>query len=368
MRKTQPWRTLSFAAVLGTCCALPALVLAAQKFVPPARPIPLAPEYNSVTPPPPAPVAQTAPAAPNPAPRPPQPVRPLPRPVVSSTPVSVPPVNLNAAITNLQPASYLAWDADSKEVSSKVGDTNAHFTFWLTNVSSEVVAINSVRTSCGCTVAQLPAQPWRLAPGTNGPIEVSVNLLGKSGTIVKSVTVDSTAGVKSLLVRVNIAAPANTIAGAGSATPNMGDVERIKNMQAALQDRQVVFKNHECAKCHADPAVDKNGLAVLGQPLYQGVCANCHDSPNRASMVPNLHALNHPTSPEHWKRWIRSGRVGSMMPAFAKSEGGILTDEQIDSLVDYLSKTIPTNPVRQPAPATAKPVEANASKQSASAK
>jgi hypothetical protein len=28
------------------------------------------------------------------------------------------------------------------------------------------------------------------------------------------------------------------------------------------------------------------------------------------------------------------------MPAFSKSEGGILTDDQIDSLADYLTRTI----------------------------
>jgi len=31
------------------------------------------------------------------------------------------------------------------------------------------------------------------------------------------------------------------------------------------------------------------------------------------------------------------------MPAFAQAEGGPLTGEQIDSLVDYLAKAIPSN-------------------------
>jgi mono/diheme cytochrome c family protein len=363
MKRTHAWRNLSLAVVLGICCAAPLGALAAEKFVPPARPIPLAPE------PPPLPAAPTPSVGSKPftppqsassiAPfRAPQPAQ---KPVVVTNPtVTVPPA------PKLQPATYLAWDAESKEVSPKIGETSAHFTFWLTNVSKEVVAVNSVRTSCGCTVAQLPAQPWRLEPGTNGPIEVAVNLVGKSGTIMKSVTVDSTAGVKSLIVKVNIPAPTNAVQVAAGGV--MGDVDRIKNMQATLADRQIVFKNKDCIKCHAEPATDKNGLAVLGQPLYQGVCANCHDSPNRASMVPNLHALNHPTSPELWKKWITSGRVGSMMPAFAKTEGGILTDEQINSLVEFLSKTVPSNPGQHPAPATAQPVQVSQPKQSASAK
>jgi mono/diheme cytochrome c family protein len=374
MKNYLGWRTLPLAILLG---ALSAVSLArAEKFVPPARPIPLAPEYNSATPPAPPALPQQSQVSVTAAPTPP-PValstsqQPKPAALVHPNPSAPIPLTINQPTQQpaapAQPASYLAYDFESKEYNAKVGDTNAHFTFWLTNVSKEVVAINSVRTSCGCTVAQLPETPWKLAPGTNGPIEVSVNLLGKSGTIVKSVTVDSTAGGKSLLVKVNIPTPANTVA-AANAAPNSGDVDRIKNMQSALSDRQVVFKNKDCAKCHADPALDKNGLAVLGQPLYKGVCANCHDSPQRASMVPDLKDVRRPTHPrshEDWRKWIASGRVGSMMPAFSKLEGGPLTDQQINSLVDYLSSTIPNTPI----PATAQPVQLNAQpKQRASAK
>ena len=357
--------------------ALSAVSLAtAEKFVPPARPIPLAPEHNSATPPPPPALPQQTQVSVTAAPTPP-PVAltttqgPKPAGLVHPNPSAPIPLTINHPAQQpaapAQPASYLAYDSESKEYNAKVGDTNAHFTFWLTNVSKEVVAINSVRTSCGCTVAQLPETPWKLAPGTNGPIEVSVNLLGKSGTIVKSVTVDSSAGGKSLLVKVNIPTPVNNVA-AANAGPNSGDIDRIKNMQAALSDRQVVFKNKDCAKCHADPALDKNGLAVLGQPLYNGVCANCHNSPQRASSVTDLKDIHRPTHPkthEEWRKWIASGRVGSMMPAFSKVEGGPLTDQQINSLVDYLSSTIPNTPI----PATAQPVQLNTQpKQSASAK
>src|SRR5256714_9806169 len=131
-----------------------------------------------------------------------------PRPAISpARPAISAPIKSSVPKPPTQPASYIAWDSESKEYSAKPGDSSAHFTFYLTNVSKEVVMVNSVHTSCGCTVAQLPEQPWHLAPGTNGPINVTVNLAGKSGTIVKSVTVDSTAGIKSLLVKVNIPAP-----------------------------------------------------------------------------------------------------------------------------------------------------------------
>jgi mono/diheme cytochrome c family protein len=230
-----------------------------------------------------------------------------------------------------QPPSYLLWDSESKDYNAKFGEPSAHFTFHCTNVSKEVVLINSVRTSCGCTVAQLPSQPWRLEPGASGPLEVTVNLAGKVGTITKSVSVDSSTGTRALLVKVNIAAATNTpVAGV--------DMDRMRNMQLAMADRQAVFKG-DCAKCHADPARGQTGA-----PLYTAACGNCHDSPQRAGSVPDLKKLNHPTNAEHWKKWIASGRPGSMMPAFAKAEGGPLDDVQIESLVKYLTETISNAP------------------------
>ncbi len=226
----------------------------------------------------------------------------------------------------LQPASYLAWDAEQKETNAAPGVQYVHFTFWLTNTSPEEVLINNVRTSCGCTVAQLPASPWRVAPGTNGPINVTVNVQGKFGTITKTVTVDSSTGTKTLLVVVNMPS-ASTVA-------STMDADRMKNMQLAIADRQAVFKG-ECAKCHAEA-----GLAKMGEDLYMADCGICHDVAHRAALVPDLHALPHPTSAEHWRKWIVDGRVGSMMPAFAKAQGGPLSNEQIDSLVKYLTETI----------------------------
>ncbi len=123
-------------------------------------------------------------------------------------------------------------------------------------------------------------------------------------------------------------------------------------MQLAMGDRQAVFKN-DCATCHAKPALDAAGAPVYGAALYAGVCANCHDSPNRAALVPDLKHLNHPTGAQHWQQWIASGKVGSMMPAFSKNEGGPLADDQIASLVKYLTETIPSTP---PNAAILKPV------------
>jgi mono/diheme cytochrome c family protein len=236
----------------------------------------------------------------------------------------------------------LAWDAESKENTPLPGVMSTDFTFNLTNISSAEVLINRVHTSCGCTVAKLPEQPWRIAPGGGGPIAVAVNLAGKMGTFTKMVTVETSHGSKTLYVKVNITPPAagaeNAAAGAGG-----NNMNRLANMQAALADRQAVFKN-DCASCHAETALDKSGQEVHGKELYAAVCGICHDSPHRAGMVPDLYTLRHPTDAAYWKQWIASGKAGTMMPAFAKAEGGPLSDGQVSSLVKHLMETVTHKP------------------------
>jgi mono/diheme cytochrome c family protein len=232
----------------------------------------------------------------------------------------------------------LKWDSESKEYTSKPGEMEARFSFWLTNITSADVSINSVRTSCGCTVAKLPSTPWVVPPAGGGPIDVTVNLAGKSGTITKAVTVESSAGTKSLLVKVNIAG-GQPLAGQPLAQSTMNDADRLKNMQRSLGDRQVLFKDQECAKCHAE-----KGLSAMtdGRQIYNSACGVCHESHIRASMVPDLKNLTHPTDAEYWRNWINYGRAGSMMPAFAQVEGGPLGESQVNALVTFLVQAYPS--------------------------
>jgi len=251
-----------------------------------------------------------------------------------------PPSSALVALTNqvetaLQPLP-LAADADVKEYTAKPGETNALFTFTLTNTSPADVTVNEVHTSCGCTVAKLPSQPWILTPGTNGQIHVTVDLRGKRGQVTKMVYVTGATGNKTLTVRVNIP----------EAPP--GPMDRDKNREIATADRQAVFKN-DCASCHAIPTAGKQGSA-----LYTAACAICHESEHRASMVPDLRNLNHSTDRIYWKVWTSQGKANTLMPAFAKAEGGPLTDDQINSLAEYLAEHIPSQHGTSPVSPTAK--------------
>ena len=241
-----------------------------------------------------------------------------PVPAPAALPAVTPPP---AVVTN---PGALVFDAEKKDYSAKLGEGAANLTFNLTNISSSEVLVNRVTTSCGCTVAKLPEQPWHLAAGTNGPISVTVDLRGKSGTIVKSITVDSSAGMKTLMVQVTIPPPQLI------AAVSTNNIDRTRNIELARADRQAVFKS-DCAECHVKPAIGK-----LGKDLYAGACGICHEAEHRATMVPDLHVFKHPDTRDYWNQIIADGKLNSLMPAFSFKSGGILNEQQISSLVDYL--------------------------------
>ena len=237
----------------------------------------------------------------------------------------------------------LSWDAQSRELQAKDGQQAVDFRFALTNVWTNAVTITGTRTSCGCTVAKLPQTPWVIAPGQRGEISGTMNLAGKSGTVVKTVTVLSDVGSVLLNVKVQIAPPE---------PGRLRDADRQRNLAVAAADRQAVFRG-ECASCHVAPTVGKKGAE-----LYATACGICHDAEHKATMVPDLRALKHPTDRAYWAHWVRNGKPGSLMPAFDLKQGGILDEAQMASLADHLAspafkvtaRTAPPTPPAPPAP------------------
>lgn len=246
--------------------------------------------------------------------------------------VAPPPQQMPQALGQL-PEGILAFDSLSKDYTTKPGEMDAKFNFNVTNVSSGEVIVSGVQTSCGCTVAQL-TYPWKIAAGGSGVIPLTMNLAGKSGTVIKSATVLTDKGQKMLTVKANMTPP--------SADPLTMGADREKNRLIAAQDRQAVFKG-DCARCHVEPVIGK-----MGKQLYTTACGICHDDEHRATMVPDLHALKTIPNAEYWKFSIVHGKPGTLMPAFAQGQGGPLSDAQIASLVDYLVKDFPSSKTNAP--------------------
>lgn len=235
--------------------------------------------------------------------------------------VAFPGQRAEAGVTNI------VFDATTKQYNAAVGEMTAEFDFSLTNVSSSNITIRSVRASCGCTTPKLPALPWELAPGANGSFHVTVDLRGKGGTFQKTVSLDTSEGPKQVFVGVTIPQSA-----AGNTVPGMDS--RTRNAQLAMADRQIVFKN-DCATCHKPPS------DMMGEKLFSAACGICHEADHRATSVPDLHALKAPPTEAYWEAWIRYGKVGTMMPAFAAENQGPLSDAQITSLVKFLANEFP---------------------------
>ena len=225
------------------------------------------------------------------------------------------------------PDGMIAWDASQKTVVATNGQDFARFDFSFTNVSPGSIAILSGRGSCSCTTVQLPETPWLIPAGGTGVIGATINLAGKFGTVAKYAFISTDKGTKSLMLFATIQPP--------PPPGTMTEEERARGVMAAKLDRQAVFKG-DCATCHA-----RNVEGKFGQQLFTQVCAVCHEASPRSTMVPDLHNLKDPTSGEFWRTWITSGKAGTLMPAFATSQCGPLTDMQIASLAAYLNAAIP---------------------------
>jgi mono/diheme cytochrome c family protein len=218
----------------------------------------------------------------------------------------------------------LVWDAMEKSAEATPGQNATAFAFKVTNPSAAAVVIKSARTSCGCTVAELPATPWTLAAGTSGDIKVVVDHGGKEGRVTKTVEIESSAGLHTLLVTVNVPPPDET--------------QRECNRQIAAANRQAVFRG-DCASCHAAPIGTKTG----GE-LFLAACTICHVSAHRASFVPDLMTAREKRDAAFWRKWIGEGKEQTLMPAFARERGGPLTTEQIESLVEFCVRNLPSEP------------------------
>ena len=215
----------------------------------------------------------------------------------------------------------LVWDAMEKKNTLPFMTNVTYFTFYVTNKSSASAMIFSNLTSCDCTAASMVEHlPWELKPGDGGAMNVLINVRGEYGLVTRNVIVYTSHGTQTLTLNIDIPispAPFNVSA-------------RLKDQMAAQKDRQAVFGEH-CAACHAWPSVGRTGAG-----LFESACAICHVSDHRAPMVPDLATLSHETSSDYWRTMINFGKTNSMMPAFAKTAGGILDTNQIESLVTYL--------------------------------
>src|SRR5689334_8169996 len=83
----------------------------------------------------------------------------------------------------------LKWDQTSVELHPTFSDKQAVAHFKYENVDQTPVHFRSVKASCGCTTAQ--TQKDEVPPGEKGELTATFNIGGRTGTQVKTVTVQT---------------------------------------------------------------------------------------------------------------------------------------------------------------------------------
>ena len=83
----------------------------------------------------------------------------------------------------------LKWEQTTIELHPTPGDEKAVGHFKYQNTGNKSVRFTSVRTSCGCTVTQ--TQKEEVAPGGNGEITATFSIGDRTGTQLKTVTVET---------------------------------------------------------------------------------------------------------------------------------------------------------------------------------
>jgi Protein of unknown function (DUF1573) len=89
----------------------------------------------------------------------------------------------------LSARAQLKWEQTSVDLRPAFNDKQAVAHFKYENVGKTPVYFKSVHASCGCTTAQ--TQQEHVAPGEKGEITATFNIGGRTGTQVKTVTVQT---------------------------------------------------------------------------------------------------------------------------------------------------------------------------------
>jgi hypothetical protein len=89
----------------------------------------------------------------------------------------------------LSARAELKWEQTTIELNPATGDKQAIGHFKYQNVGKTPVRFRSVRSSCGCTVAQ--SQKKEAQPGDRGEITATFNIGGRTGTQIKTITVET---------------------------------------------------------------------------------------------------------------------------------------------------------------------------------
>ena len=158
------------------------------------------------------------------------------------------------------------------------------------------------------------ASSSRLEPQGKGKISVKVDIKGKSGNIQKT-------------IQVYTNDPANPVT-------VLSLVMQVKDtIHSSKHTAQEIFSG-QCRECHVDKGKNKKGFE-----LFRADCLMCHDFTKSASPLSEMSKR----PKQHLSNAVRNEISGSSMAGWATKNSGPLGDEEIDSLVDLITKWVKTS-------------------------
>ena len=190
------------------------------------------------------------------------------------------------------------FDKRTVELGTLLEGRETTLSFSLKNTLSEPIRIVKIVPSCGCTdVKPLTA---RLGAKEKITLTVTIDTTGKIGRILKSLDIYTDRRQKPYTVNV---------------------VAYVKHTSDNSVDRTVIFRDG-CKRCH----LGKNISNRYGEELYNALCYICHKKPEgiKTTTTKGLFSA------------IARGMKKTSMPAFSLKHGGVLTDRQVRSLVEFL--------------------------------
>ena len=178
------------------------------------------------------------------------------------------------------------------------GETEVEVSLPLRNITGEPIEIRSLQPSCGCTDASLDR--YTVSPGEYVTLRFLINTMGKLGKIVKSIDIYTSRRREPYTLTLTAF---------------------IQHVEGKRVDPSVIFRG-ECRNCHVGENVEEK----KGEVLFNALCYLCHKD---GKAFPDLGRSS-------LRDVISKGVKGTSMPGFLDSQGGPLTEKQIESLVEFL--------------------------------
>jgi cytochrome c553 len=231
---------------------------------------------------------------------------------ITSTPASLP---IAATSPNEQMRGHVVFEHSFFDFGTVTeGDIVKH-TFKFKNDGLGKVKIGDTESSCGCTTASAALKEY--AAGEAGEMEVVVDTKGKKGIIVKTVTLtleNNTVEKVELSLAMKLEPPPH---------PPLGELRNI---------------NAEpfCKRCHLESGEGQSGIF-----LFHRVCSQCHGKKGTGGFgIAFNNAKWQKIDDARIKKVIKAGVADKFMPSFVDGVTPPLTEEQVDSLVQYIRSLV----------------------------